>query len=57
MTNLEVADIASFRSAFGGTVLTPGQAGYDADRAVWNGAIDRKPALIARCLDARHVAG
>ena len=56
MTNPEVADIASFRSAFGGTVVTPGQAEYDTARAVWNGAIDRKPALIARCHNVEQVA-
>jgi len=29
-------------------LLQPGDAGYDAARQVWNGAIDRKPALIVR---------
>ena len=32
-----------------GEVLLPGQAGYDGARAIWNGMIDRRPALIARC--------
>jgi FAD/FMN-containing dehydrogenase len=34
---------------FSGEVITPGEAGYDAARAVWNGSIDRRPLLIARC--------
>lgn len=34
---------------FEGTVITPGSPGYDQARTVWNGAIDRKPAAIARC--------
>jgi FAD/FMN-containing dehydrogenase len=37
-------------------LLTPTHPGYDAARAIWNGAIDRRPALIARCRDADDVA-
>jgi FAD/FMN-containing dehydrogenase len=32
-----------------GDVITPDDAGYDAARRVWNGSIDRRPRLIARC--------
>ncbi len=32
-----------------GTILAPADAGYDAARAVHNGLIDRRPALIVRC--------
>jgi FAD/FMN-containing dehydrogenase len=41
---------------FAGTVLTPGHDRYDSARAVFNGAIDRRPALIAEAADARDVA-
>ena len=34
---------------FSGHVITMGHAEYDAARAVWNGAIDRYPRLIAQC--------
>ncbi len=35
--------------SFGGDLVRPGDAGYDDHRKVWNGSIDRRPALIARC--------
>ena len=30
-------------------MLRPGDAGYEESRKVWNGLIDKRPALIARC--------
>jgi FAD/FMN-containing dehydrogenase len=41
--------VASFRDGFAGTVVTPTDASYDGDRAVWNGTVDARPALIAQC--------
>ena len=38
-----------------GAVLEPGDAGYDEARAVHNGLIDRKPALIVRCRTTNDV--
>jgi FAD/FMN-containing dehydrogenase len=39
-----------------GPVLLPGEAAYEERRRVWNGAIDRRPPAIARCIDAEDVA-
>ena len=47
---------SSARVDFGGQLLHPGDEGYDAARSVFNGSIDRHPALIARCRDADDVA-
>lgn len=38
-----------------GPLLRPGDAGYDDTRSVWNAMIDRRPALIARCLGVADV--
>jgi len=41
---------------FTGQLLAPQDPGYDDARKVYNAMIDRRPALIARCADARDVA-
>jgi FAD/FMN-containing dehydrogenase len=38
-----------FRAGFAGEVIIPGHPGYDRARRVYNGAIDRYPAVVARC--------
>ena len=48
-TDTEDLTTGTLRAAFQGTVLTPRQAGYDEARHIWNGMIDRRPAVIARC--------
>jgi FAD/FMN-containing dehydrogenase len=44
----EVLD--GFRAKFRGQLMTPDDPGYDEARRIWNGMIDRRPALIARCI-------
>ncbi len=40
---------------FAGPVLTPEDSGYEEARAIWNGAIDRRPRYIARCTGSADV--
>lgn len=47
--------IDNFSAAFQGEVIRPTDAGYDGARAVWNGMIDKRPALIARCTGVADV--
>jgi FAD/FMN-containing dehydrogenase len=52
---LNEATIAAFRAALRGGLIEPGEPAYDAARKVYNGMINRRPRLIARCADAADV--
>jgi len=43
--------------AFRGELVLPDDPGYQGVREIWNAAITRRPAVIARCRDAGDVAG
>lgn len=47
--------VERLRGAFRGSVLLPGEPGYDEARAVWNAMIDKRPGLIVRCAGAADV--
>jgi FAD/FMN-containing dehydrogenase len=47
--------LEQLRSSLRGDIVGPGDAAYDAARAVHNGMIDKRPALIARCTDVADV--
>src|SRR5947209_14440967 len=49
------ATVQELRDALKGELVLPGDAGYDTARLVWNGMIDRRPAMIASCHDAGDV--
>jgi FAD/FMN-containing dehydrogenase len=48
-TQLDEAAVAELKAHVRGALLRPGDAGYDAARSIWNGMIDKRPALIACC--------
>ncbi len=45
----------TLQAAIQGTVLEPGDPGYDEARAVWNGMIDRRPRYVVRCAETADV--
>ena len=47
--------VREFKARFRGDVLRPGTDAYESARKVWNGMIDRRPALIARCRGVEDV--
>ena len=49
-------DPISLLESISGEVLLPGHAGFDEARSIWNGMIDRSPALIIRPANAQDVA-
>jgi FAD/FMN-containing dehydrogenase len=52
---LEQSDVDVLQANMRGTVLAPGDPGYDESRTIWNGMIDRRPAMIARCIGVADV--
>jgi FAD/FMN-containing dehydrogenase len=47
--------VSAFRTRFNGDLIHPGSPTYDSARSVWNGMIDRRPALIAQCKTVEDV--
>jgi hypothetical protein len=47
--------ITSFQQRLRGQLIQPGDADYDAARALYNGMIDKRPRMIARCLNVADV--
>src|SRR5216683_6477237 len=47
--------IAALRVSLRGSIIASGDPGYDEARKVYNGMIDKRPRMIARCVDAADV--
>ena len=54
-TTVDEEALQGFVQGVRGNVLRPGDPGYDDARAIWNGLIDRKPALIVQPTGAADV--
>ncbi len=52
---LDEAAIRELKASFRGELVRPTDPAYDVQRKVWNGSIDRYPALIARCAGVADV--
>lgn len=48
-------DVQTWQTGLRGRLMRPGDDGYEEARTVWNGMIDRKPALIVRCAGVADV--
>jgi FAD/FMN-containing dehydrogenase len=56
MLTTQLLDILELQEHFNGELIVPGNAAYDAQRKLWNGMIDKFPAVIARCSSTTDVA-
>ncbi len=54
-TKLDEAALTALANSFRGQLVRPGDPTYDEHRKIWNGSIDRSPALIARCAGVADV--
>jgi FAD/FMN-containing dehydrogenase len=52
---LDKQAIGLLAQSFRGTLIQPGDDGYDEARKLYNGMIDKRPRLIARCADVADV--
>ncbi len=56
-TVVDGAARAELEAGFRGELIRPGDSSYEERRRIWNGSIDRRPALIARCAGVADVIG
>jgi hypothetical protein len=52
---LDQTAVRELEGSFAGQLVRPGDPAYEEHRKLWNGSIDRRPALIARCSSASDV--
>src|SRR4051812_32481892 len=55
MNTFGEATLGELAQALRGDLIRPDDPGYDEARSIWNGAHDRRPALIVRCLGVADV--
>lgn len=52
---MDDAAIAKLKQSIRGALVTPGDPSYDEERRVYNGMIDKRPAMIVKCMDVADV--
>src|ERR687883_780608 len=52
---LDEATVEQFKASLRGELIQPGDPGYNEARKVYNGMIDKRPRMIARCSDVADV--
>jgi hypothetical protein len=52
---MQDTEIANFKAGLRGQLIEPKDEGYDEARALYNGMIDKRPRIIARCADVADV--
>jgi FAD binding domain/Berberine and berberine like len=55
MLDVDTSPLETLKASFSGEILAPGDPGYDEARRIHNGLIDKRPAVIARCLSTADV--
>lgn len=56
MATMKSGAVGELRIEIGGNVAEPGEAGYEVAVNIWNGAIVRRPALVASCTSSSDIA-
>src|SRR5712691_9988742 len=56
MPQIGASDLEKLQARLSGTVAVAGSEGYNEAIAIWNGAIDRHPAVVVRCAGSADVA-
>lgn len=56
MVDIGVEGLDAFRAELSGVLGLPGEPEYDEAVNIWNAAIGRRPALVARCASSRDVS-
>lgn len=54
--SLEKAAVQELKDSLSGSLVLPSDAGYESARHIWNGMVDKRPAMIARCANVNDVA-
>lgn len=54
--SLNATALEALAAGISGGIVTPRDGDYDAPRKIWNGMVDRHPAVIARCRTARDAS-